>query len=107
MFIIDDEKLAQMSEDEVQLYADKMAERTVNKIKPYMRVITLLSMVGVTIFLSMQLMNGNTDGMFFFPPIPVRTGILIVTVISIILTLWHFVSTIRFFVNRRKRKSKN
>ena len=103
LIIIDDKKFANMSEEEVQVYADEMAERAVKKIEPFTRIITLLSLIGVSIFLIVRLINGiYTDGVFFFPPIPARTGVMITAVIFVAITLWQLVTTIRFFVNRRK-----
>ena len=101
--IIDNEELAKLSEEELQQHADELAERAVKKVEPFTRVITLLSMIGVTIFLIVMLVRGTYTGrVLFLPRIEARTGVLIAIVIFGIVSLWHLVSTIRFFINRRK-----
>jgi len=103
LLIIDDEKFADMSEDELKEYADELAARAVKKIEPFTRIVTLLSLIGVSIFLTVMLVRGTyAGGVFFLPRIEARTGVLVATVIFGIVSLWHLVSTIRFFVNRRK-----
>jgi len=109
-FFIDGEE-TKMTEEEtrkldqdVQEKADKIAQSAVRKIEPFTRIVTLLGFMVVSIFLLVTLVRGSHDGAvrLLFVRLEDTTIVYIAFAVMLVVTLWHLVSTVRFFVNRRK-----
>ena len=91
-------------EQDVQEKADKIAQSAVRKIEPFTRIVTLLGFMVASIFLLVTLVRGSYDGAvrLLFVQLEDTTIVYIALAIMLVITLWHLVSTVRFFVNRNK-----
>ena len=105
------EEETNMSEEEIRNLeqtikskADEIAQSTTKKVEPFTRIITLLGFIVASIFLLVTLLRGSYDGgvRLLFVQLEDTTIVYIALAIMLVITLWHLVSTIRFFVNRNK-----
>jgi len=98
------DELNRKVEEAVKPIADEIAQAAVKKMEPFTRIITLLSFVVASIFLLMTLVRGNYDGSvrFLFLQLEDTTVVYIAFAIMLTITLWHLVSTVRFFIDRNK-----
>ena len=98
------EELNRKVEDAVKPIADEIAQAAVKKIEPFTRIITLLGFVVASIILWVTLRRGSYDGsvrLLFFQLEDSMVAYIIFAVMLIV-TLWHLVSTVRFFIRRNK-----
>ena len=82
----------------------KVAER---KLEPFTKVVTLLSFMGASVFLIISLARGSYEGSLVrlpFLPTTDATVTYIVAAVIFIITIWHLISTIRFFAKRSNKK---
>ena len=100
------EEEARELEEEIKAKADKIAESATKKVEPFNRIITLLGLVGASIFLAGTLIRGSYEGgvRLLFVQLGDTTIVYIALAVMIAITLWHLVSTIRFFKNRNDKK---
>jgi len=91
-------------EEAMKPIADELAQIAVKKIEPFTRIITLLGFAVASIFLLVTLVRGNYDGSvrLLFLQLEDNTVVYIAFTVMLIITFWHLVSTIRFFINRNK-----
>jgi len=91
-------------EQAVKVKADEIAQSAVRKIEPVTRIITLLGFMVASIFLLVTLVRGSYDGAvrLLFVQLEDTTIVYIALAVMLVITLWHLVSTVRFFVNRNK-----
>ena len=109
-YYINDEE-TNMTEEEIRNLeqtmkekADEMAHTAEKKIEPFTRIMTLLGFMVASIFLLVTLLRGSYDGgvRLLFVQLEDTTVVTIALAIMLGITLWHLVSTVRFFVNRNK-----
>ena len=91
-------------EEAVKPIADELAQAAVKKIEPFTRIITLLGFAIASIFLLVTLVRGTYDGSvrLLFLQLEDTTVVYITFAVMLIITLWHLVSTVRFFINRNR-----
>ena len=91
--------------DELTHNLEKHVEK---KLEPFTRIITLAAMIGALIYLILFIYQGREGSLYllFIPITWNNTIAYILTAIFAIITIYHLVSTIRFFM-RRSAKKKN
>ena len=111
-YYINDEE-TNMSEEEIRNLEetikskpDEIAQTAVKKVEPFTRIVTLLGFVVASFFLLVTLVRGSYDGAvrLLFVQLEDTTVVYIAFAVMLIITLWHLVSTVRFFRNRNKEK---
>jgi len=97
------EEETQKLEQDVQEKADKIAQSAVRKTEPFARIVTLLGFVVASIFLLVTLVRSSYEGgvRLLFIQLEDTTIVYIALAVMIAITLWHLISTVRFFVNRK------
>ena len=93
-------------EKQLEPISQEIADNVQKKLEPLTRIITLASMIGALIFLAVFIIQGREGSVnLLFIPIPWNNaGTFISVAILAIITLWHLVSTIRFFKGRSAKK---
>lgn len=93
-------------EQAVKAKADEIAQSAVRKIEPFTRIVTLLGFVAASIFLLVSLVRSSYDGAvrLLFVQLEDTTIVYIALVVMLIITLWHLISTVRFFINRKSKE---
>ena len=98
------EELNRKMEEAMKPIADEIAQAAVKKIEPFTRIVTLLGFMAASIILLVTLVRGSYDGAvrLLFVQLEDTTVVYIALAVMLVITLWHLVSTVRFFVNRNK-----
>ncbi|MCL1786429.1 MAG: hypothetical protein FWG38_00465 [Defluviitaleaceae bacterium] len=93
-------------EQAVKGKADEIAQSAERKVEPFTRIVTLLGFVAASIFLLVTLVRGSYDGAvrLLFVQLEDTTIVYIALAVMLAITLWHLVSTIRFFTSRNKER---
>ncbi|MCL2188488.1 MAG: hypothetical protein FWC16_00490 [Defluviitaleaceae bacterium] len=92
-------------EQDVKENADEIAQSAVRKIEAFTRIITLLGFVVTAIILWVNITRGNFDDrtlrllLWHVEATPTTYVLFIATLVVV---LWHLVSTVRFFIKRNK-----
>jgi len=91
-------------EQTVKSKADDIAQSAVRKVEPFIRIVTLLGFMVASIFLLVTLVRGSYDGAvrLLFIQLEDTAIVYIAFAVMLVITFWHLVSTVRFFVNRNK-----
>ena len=91
-------------EQAMKVKADEIAQSAVRKIEPFTRIVTLLGFTVASIFLLVTLVRGSYDGAvrLLFLQLEDTTIVYIALAVMLVITLWHLISTVRFFANRNR-----
>ena len=92
---------------ENEKFTQEITNAIEKKLEPFTRITTLAAMISVSIFMIVTLIRGNyQEGIFFLPFLRVlsdSTLVYITAGIIFIVTIWHLISTIRFFIKRNNK----
>jgi len=88
-------------------FAKEVADSVVKRVEPAARIFSLLVMVGFLIFIIVSWLRGSLQGRLVILPFvetPDSIAPFIVVAVLAIVTIWHLVSVIHFFIKRRNAK---